>query len=120
MKKMASIQEDTENEGMFQDSEIHINKNLEGSYGDENEDEGNFKQKRQNDLLIGKVASKLISDKSKQLDNYGKNLIKYYDVINHVVSERKRKTTPATDLQNINTEQSRKGAQSLFTNQVPF
>jgi hypothetical protein len=44
--------------------------------------------------MIGKVTSRLISDKHKKLDKYGKNLIRYYDVINHVFSERKRKTSP--------------------------
>ena len=68
--------------------------------------------------MIGKVASNLITDKGKKLDKYGKNLIKYYDVINHVVSERKRKNNPQKDFQNLTTDINRKGAQSLFTNQT--
>mmetsp|Transcript_2134 Transcript_2134/g.2029 ORF Transcript_2134/g.2029 Transcript_2134/m.2029 type:complete len:118 (-) Transcript_2134:222-575(-) len=114
-KKMTAIYEEAD-EGKAQDQ---IGK--EELY--EDEEEGNSSvtiKKRQNELLIGKQTTKLISEKNVQLDKYGKNLIKYYDVINHVVSERKRKNNPVRELQNINTDQNRKGAQSLFTNMVPF
>lgn len=53
-----------------------------------------WKSKRHSELFIENVASKLIQDKDAKIDKFAKNLIRFNDEINNVVSERKRKIDP--------------------------
>lgn len=69
-----------------------INESRRDTMQNEDLEESNiWKSKRHSELFLENVASKLISDKDAKIDKFAKNLIRFNDEINNVVSERKRK-----------------------------
>ncbi|CDW79087.1 camp-dependent protein kinase catalytic [Stylonychia lemnae] len=86
-----------------------------------------------NDSIHEKVTSILLTDKTQNLDQFTKNLIRFNDEINNVKSERKRKPAPKIRHENQENQDQeeqqkiildqldrRKGAQSLYTNINPL
>ena len=85
-----------------------------------------------NDVMVSKITSKLIQQKNNvSLNKYEKNLIRFHDEINDVVTERKRKVNlkQTSDISRAKVSVAsvhlsgggdRKGANSLYNTNMPL